>query len=294
MAQKNALLIRGKQFTEEEVEIIKKVLGEYPCGSRRFQSKVICERINWRQPNGRVKDRACRDVLLRMNERGFINCPPIRLKRVRRNGGQARKDAVIFHEPGYEITGKAGDYKKVHFEMVRNTEKEALWDYLIDTYHYLGYQVPVGHYLKYFIYIDNYFAGCIGFADAVLKLGIRDKWIGWDVELREKNLHFIINNNRYLIFPWVKVKYLSSKTLGKIARAVRGDWEAFYGYKPILLETFVDKEKFSGTSYKAANWVCLGSTKGKGRRGMHYFYHGKIKDVYVYPLIKNFRDILFI
>jgi hypothetical protein len=147
-------------------------------------------------------------------------------------------------------------------------------------------------YVQYFIYVDEYLAGCIGFADAVLQLRIRDGWIGWSAEVREKNLQFIINNNRYLILPWVKVKYLSSKILGKIAAVVRKDWEAFYGYKPVLLETFVQKEKFMGTSYKAANWLHLGNTEGKGRRGMHYFYHGKSKDVYVYPLIKNFREIL--
>jgi hypothetical protein len=286
------LIFRGREFRLEEIEVIKEVLKEYPFQTRRYQSRIICERLNWRQANGIVKDRACREVMLRMHHKGLIHCPPIRLKRRRKNQGGARKDKVTFQEPIYQITGKVGEYKELAFEMVRKTGKEALWDHLIDKYHYLGYQVVIGHYLKYLMYLDGKLIGCIGFADGVLHLLLRDQWIGWSPEVRRRNLHFIINNNRYLILPWVRVKYLSSKILAMISKRIRDDWDGFYGYKPLLIETFVDVEKFAGTSYKAANWIYLGRTQGKGRRGMEYFYHGKPKDIYVYSLVKEYRKEL--
>ncbi len=286
------IIIRGRKFTEYDINIIKEILQQNPTATRRYKSKLICERLGWRQANGILKDRACLDVLLRLHNKELINCPPIRLSRRRKNQGGARKDKVNFCEPFEHIVGKVGDYKEFRFEMIRGTDKECLWDYLINTYHYLGYQVIVGHYLKYLIYLDNHMIGCIEFSDAVLHLSLRDRWIGWDADVRKKNLHLIINNNRYLILPWVKVKNASSKILGRIAKVVQVDWEIFYGYKPVLIETFVDRERFAAISYRAANWIYLGSTKGKGRRGMNYFYHGHPKDLYVYVLSKNYRKEL--
>jgi hypothetical protein len=283
------IIIRGRVFQESEIERIKEILKNNGNATRTYQSRLICEHLNWRQANGVLKDRACRDVMLRMHKKGLIYCPPIRLHKRRKDQGRAQKKAVVFAEPIEGLAGKAGDFKELRFEMVRGSEKESLWEYLIDTYHYLGYQVMVGHYLKYLIYLDERLIGCIGFSDGILHLSLRDTWIGWEPEVRKKNLHLIINNSRYLILPWVKVKYVSSKILGKISKIIQRDWEIFYGYKPILVETFVDKERFAGTSYKAANWIYLGRTEGKGRKGMHYFYHGHPKDVYVYPLSKNYK-----
>lgn len=286
------IIIRGRAFTESEIDIIKEIIGQNSNATRRYQSRLICELLGWRQQNGVLKDRACRDVLLRLHKKGLINCPPIRLSRRRKNQGKAKKNKVIFSEPLGCISGKAGDFKEFRFEMIRGTDKEALWDYLIDTYHYLSYQVIVGHYLKYLIYLDEHLIGCIGFSDGILQLSLRDKWIGWMPEQRKRNLHLVINNSRYLLLPWVKVKYASSKILASIAKVVQGDWVIFYGYKPLLIETFVDKERFAGTSYKAANWIYLGSTEGRGRKGMQYFYHGHPKDVYVYPLSKHYKKEL--
>lgn len=285
-------IFRGKEFSQKDIEIIKNVLKDYGDSSRTFQSKLICKLLNWRQANGVLKDRACRDVLLRMHKAGLIYCPPIRLKRRQKNKGGALRDQIKFDIVKEEITGKAGQFKEIRFEIARGKDKEGLWDYLIYNYHYKGYKVLVGHYIKYLIYLDDKLVACIGFSDAVLHLNIRDKWIGWDAERRKKNLHLIINNSRYLILPWVKVKYLSSKILASISRRIRQDWGAYYGYEPMLIETFVEVDRFSGTSYKAANWIYLGRTKGKGRSGMNYFYHGIQKDVYVYPLIKKARERL--
>lgn len=291
MQEKN-YKFRNRYFTIKEIKIINEIINLNPGITRRKLSAIICERLNWRQPNGILKDRACRDVLLRMHAKGLVNCPPIRLKRRRKNQGKAKKDKVKFVKPKQILTGKVGEYKELKFEMVKQTSKEGLWDYLIDKYHYLGYQIIVGHHLKYLIYLDDNLVGCIGFNDGILKLNLRDKWIGWTKEQREKKLHLIINNNRYLILPWIEIKYLSSKILSKIKQQVSLNWKNYYGYNPILCETFVDKNRFSGTSYKASNWIYLGETKGKGRSGMKYYYHGIKKDVYVYPLCRKYREKL--
>jgi len=169
---------------------------------------------------------------------------------------------------------------------VWQTYERHLWNFLIESYHYKGCRITVGRHLKYLIYLDGQLIGCFAFADAVLKLTARDQWIGWNPQQREAGLHLIINNVRFLILPWVKIKNLASKLLSLSAKIVPLDWQRFYHYRPVLMETFVEKQRFTGTSYKAANWIYLGQTRGKGRSGMKYYYHGIIKDIYVYPLVK--------
>lgn len=279
-------VFRGRKFNEKEIALIKSVAEEHRNESRRKISKMICELINWRQPNGILKDRACRDVLLRMNEKGLIDLPPIRTKPRKKSSKAVDRLNIDFKNPDQEI--KELDFNSLRLEMIRGKKDERLWDYLIDRYHYLGYRTLIGHFLKYLIYSEDKLLGCIGFADGVLKLNLRDDWIGWSVEEREKNLHFLINNVRFLILPWVKVKNLASKILSLASRQVPEDWNSYYGYRPVLFETFVDIGKFIGTSYKAANWICLGRTKGEGRCGMKYFVHNRPKDIYVYPLCKDY------
>lgn len=283
-------IFRGRKFTNNEIELIGKMAKENRNESRRKISKMICELINWRQPNGVLKDRACRDVLLRMNEKGLIDLPPIRTKPRKKPAKAIHRLKVDFNPPNEDT--REIDFKSLRLEMVRSKANEHLWDYLIDKYHYLGYRTLIGHYLKYLIYSEDKILGCIGFADAVLKLNIRDKWVGWSIEEREKNLHLVINNVRFLILPWVKVKNLASKILALTNRRVSEDWNVYYRYRPVLFETFVDIGKFIGTSYKAANWIYLGRTEGKGRCGMKYFMHNQPKDVYVYPLKRDYLKLL--
>ena len=140
--------------------------------------------------------------------------------------------------------------------------------------------------------MEDQIIGCLGYGDAVLKLKNRDQWIGWDIKTREANLHLVINNVRFLIQPWVKIKNLASKILSISVKIVPNDWQQLFGYKPVLIETFIERQRFSGTCYKAANWIYLGETRGIGRKGMDYYKHGIVKDVYVYSLVKNIRSIL--
>ena len=263
-------------------------------------SRKVCEVLNWRQANGRLKDAACREVLRKMEQRGLINLPPPHPSSytpTNRGISPKEKWAGFFQINTELIESTIGE---VTLKIVNSQRSRNLWEYLIDKYHYLGYKRPVGASVKYLIYLkgaaspysDERLVGCIGFANAVLKLNLRDKWIGWSVEQKERNLHLVINNVRFLILPWVRIKNLASKILSTASKQVQEDWEAIYKYKPVLLETFVDIGKFIGTCYKAANWRHLGRTKGEGRCGINYFVHNQPKDVYAYPLTKDYLRVL--
>ena len=275
------MIIRGKQFTVSDIDLIKQTIAENSSLSRRQLSILISQKLNWRQPNGHLKDRACRDILLRLDRKGIITLPKPSYTFKTQTAGVKQ---IHFTEPSEAITGTPGDFPTPIFKVVENIRQRQLWNYLIDTYHYKGCRIVVGRHLKYLVYLNQDIIACFGFADAVLQLQSRDQWIGWDHQQREANLHLIINNNRFLILPWVKIKYLASKLLSLSAKIVFCDWQKFYNYQPLLIETFIEKQRFWGTSYKAANWIYLGQTRGKGRSGMRYYEHGIIKEIYVYPL----------
>jgi len=277
------ILIRGKHFSISEIDLIKQIISDNQASSRRELSILISQQLDWRQPNGNLKDRACRDVLLRLEHKGIIHLPKPNYTLKTQTAGVKK---VHFIEPSTEILGKPGDFETPVFKIVETSAERRLWNFLVDKYHYKGCRIVVGRHIKYFVYLNQDIIACFAFADAVLQLKSRDQWIGWGKKKRQENLHLIINNVRFLILPWVKIKYLASKLLSLSAKIAADDWQRFYNYRPLLLETFVEKPRFCGTSYKAANWICLGQTIGKGRSGMKYYNHGIIKDVYVYPLIR--------
>lgn len=190
----------------------------------------------------------------------------------------------MFIPPQKEITGSVKEIGRMHFELASGRKEELLWRYLIQRYHYLGYKRVVGRYLKYFVYLGSELVAVIGFADGVYHHHLRDRYLGWDnCELRQKR-DLVVNNIRFLILPWAKVRNLGSKVLSEAARVVPKDWERVYGYHPIAFETFVDSDLFKGTVYKAANWIYLGLTEGKGRQGLNYFFHGRHRHYYLYLL----------
>ena len=285
-------IFRSREFSHSEIEIIKQVIKNNQEKSRRHISKKICDIINWRQLNGKLKDAACREVLRRMNEAGIIDLPRLRVKPSQKSRRPKDRWKGVFKERKEPIEGSLSNLEEIELQMVRSSTEKRFWNYLIDKYHYLGYGKPIGKQIKYFVYSKENLLCCIGFADAVLKLNLRDRWIGWSIEEREKNLYLIINNVRFLILPWVRVRNLASKILSLVSKQVPEDWNSYYGYRPVLLETFVDKGRFIGTSYKAGNWTNLGRTLGKGRCGMKYFIHNRPKDIYVYPLCRNYLRIL--
>jgi hypothetical protein len=220
-------------------------------------------------------------VLLRLEQQGIIELPPSIYTLKTQQAGVKELD---FSEPLKPLSGVIHEFNQPVFELVEHQNQRTLWNYLIERYHYKKCRIVVGRHLKYLIYLDAHLIGCVCFADAVLKLTPRDRWIGWNHQQRQANLRYVINNVRFLILPWIRITNLASTLLGLMAKIIPAHWEDVYKFRPVLMETFIEKARFSGASYKAANWICVGQTKGKGRSGMNYYYHGIIKDVYVYPL----------
>lgn len=278
---------RGRNFTSAEIELIEKIVKQCWFSGRTNISRVVCEKLGWYQFNGRLKKVACREALRRMEKKGLLVLPPTSTCGGRKEIKKLTAEKVNFKKPLHIIEGNIKTLSKLHFELVDTQKNHELWRYLIQTYHYLGYKQTVGRYLKYFVYLSDQLVALLGFGDGIYHHNLRDKWIGWSKISQEKRRHLIVNNVRFLILPWIKVKNLASKVLSRASKILPIDWEKKYGYKPLLLETFVDIERYRGTCYRAANWIYLGQTAGKGRCGMKYFVHGKPKDIYAYPLCKN-------
>ena len=190
------------------------------------------------------------------------------------------------------LQDKLGNLAPVELKPVRNTKLEPLYNSLLQQYHYLGYRQIVGNHLKYIAFIGHRPVACLGWGSAAWKVKSRDDFIGWNPATRRDNLHFVANNTRFLILPWISVKCLASKILALNVRIISDDWLNTYYYPLYLLETFVDQSRFKGTCYKAANWIRVGQTQGIAKKGHNHIFHGNIKDVYLYPLRKDFRKKL--
>ena len=288
-----ATRIRGKVLTPADIERIQALIVFSGQRSRRVLSRLVCEHFGWRQPNGQVQDMACREILLRLEQRGKIAMPP----RDGRGGGRRRRCIpevleLPWEEPVPSLTGALRQYPEVRLLEVKVGEDHHRWNTQMARYHYLRYQTLVGRILKYRIYLGTEEVGLMGWSSPSWKLASRDAYIGWDATTRERNLQGIANNHRFLIFPWVKIKNLASHVLSLAVRRVARDWREKYGTRLWLLESFVDPSRFRGTCYKAANWIYLGQSQGSSKRGNAYVYHGQVKDVYVYPLATDFREHL--
>jgi len=233
---------------------------------------------------------SCRVAMIRMQDDGLLCLPPPQKgngngKRYRRRTPEAEPDL-------FGVTTPAGQLLDLRLEPVVDKKASHLWNEYIDRYHYLGYQPLPGAQLRYFGMAGDRRLGALGFGAAAWKTAPRDSFIGWSPLQREARLHLVVNNARFLILPWVRSRYLASRLLGMARRRIGADWQQRYGYRPVLLETFVETSRFVGTSYKAANWLCVGETKGRGKLDVHRKASMPKKTVWVYPLARNFRRIL--
>ena len=257
-------------------------------------SRTVCELLEWKRPNGGLKNLECRQLLERLCAGGLLSLPQLRSTKPR--GPQAvRQTARSDGQP--EVGGSAGQYEPLRLEWLRGESQgeSSLFREYLQRYHYQGYRVPFGAHLRYLVRSERHpqqVLACLLWTSPAWKLAERDRWIGWSAAQRERNLQRIVNHSRFLILPWVRVKGLASKILSHCTRRVPADWEMLYGYRPLLLETLVDGERFRGTCYQAANWVHLGSTQGRGRMDRHHQAPGTPKELYVYPLCRHVQQRL--
>lgn len=263
---------------------IRKLIIEDPARSRAELSRLTCQALKWYKADGGLKDMSARVAMLRMQDDGLISLPPPRCK---------RPDPTVHlsdqTNPGLPIEQPAGTLTPLYLQRVQHKSDSRLWNEYIERYHYLGHKPLPGAQLRYFIYAQNQLIALLGFGAAAWQTAPRDQLIGWSHDQRKKNLHLIINNARFLILPWVQSKNLASMILSKAAKRVPDDWQEQYNYRPVLLETFVEKPRFEGTCYKAANWQYLGQTKGRGKLGVSGKQSVPIKDLWVYPLDTKFK-----
>jgi hypothetical protein len=278
----------GRLFGPQEIERVREIIRAHPKASRQQLSYRVCETFDWRKPDGSLKDMSCRVALLRMHRAGLIELPAPRRK-VKPCRSFTRR--TVQAEPGPLLEAAVHELGDLRLEVV-DRSTSALWNEYIDRYHYLGYKPLPGAQLRYFAYAGERLVGFLGFGAAAWKCAPRDEWIGWSREQRHRNLQGIVNNARFLIPPWIRVASLASKLLAMGARALPGHWEERYGYRPVLLETFVESERFTATCYRAANWSCVGWTQGRGKLGDHRPGQVPVKGVWVYPLAKDFRTRL--
>lgn len=278
----------GRRFLVTDIELICSVVSDFRSLSLTEIARTICELLEWKRPNGRLKNHECRLLLEKLSAAGLVNLPPLR------ESGPRGPRVLLPTENGAEqepFSRSAGELAPLTLTVVRSGPESALWNELVERYHYLGYRVPVGANLRYLVRSGSakQVLACLLWSSPAWKMAARDSWIGWTNEERARNLQLVVNNSRFLILPWVCVRNLASTILSLCTRQLPVDWERLYGYRPLLLETIVDA-RFRGTSYRAANWLYIGDTSGRGRMDRHHEAHGRaVKRVYVYPLYRDVR-----
>ena len=279
------MIIQERKTTEKDVKLVQELLQDNPDWSRSRLSQELCLRWDWRNQKGTFKDMACRSFLRKLEERGYISLPlPRNTPRFSRN----QTDIPHRTDP---IKGSIKNIMPVTIKTVRKNQIP-LYRCLLARYHYLGYH-SIGQNMKYMVFDKNGAPlSCLLFGSAAWKSAPRDEYIGWGHEAREAHVNLLTNNTRFLILPWVRVPHLASHVLGQVTRRISRDWMDKYGHPVYLLETFVEKYRFLGTCYKAANWHCVGQTRGRSRNDRYTRLKVPVKDIYLYPLTKNFREVL--
>jgi hypothetical protein len=265
------------------------LLSGNPKWNRTRLSRELCRLWDWQRPDGQLKDMACRELLLKLEKHCLIKLPP----RQSRVAGQLPTIEPIEVDRQL-VSCPFSDVKPVQVVNARSSVKyEKAFNYLLKEYHYLSFGRPVGQNMKYLILgPDKRFLGCLLFGAAAWKSADRDQWIGWTPDTRERNLGLICNNTRFLILPWIKIPHLASYALGACLRRLSSDWKQRYGTDIALVETFVDTTRFIGTCYRAANWQKVGCTKGRSRQDRQRKIKVPIKDIWVYPLRRGYRNTL--
>lgn len=277
----------GRDFSDEDMATIQQLIDEDPARSRADISKRACQTLGWFKPDGGLKEMSARVAMLRMQADGLITLPPPR---------RAPPDSKVYitseSDPRPTIEQPAGALAPLTLKLVVAKADSRLWNEYIQRYHYLGHKPLPGAQLRYLVYAAGQVVAALGFGAAAWQTAPRDLFIGWTHEQRKRNLHLIVNNARFLILPWIRSHNLASMILAKVSRILPEHWWSVYNVRPVLLETFVEKPRFQGTCYHAANWVRLGQTKGRGKLGPHGIQGIPVKDIWIYPTDRNFKMLL--
>jgi len=274
----------AREFTAHELDLIRTLIAHRPAHSRARLSQLTCQALHWYKPDGELKQMSCRVAMLRMHADGLIELPPPR--------GQRPHSRIRFTprtDPQAPLDQPVHTLGELTLEPVRRGPASQLWNEYIERYHYLGYKSLPGAQLRYFVTCASHTLALLGFGASAWLCAPRERFIGWSDAQRQNHLHLVVNNARFLILPWVRSKNLASKILALAARRLPQDWQQRYAYRPVLLETFVEQHRFTGTCYQAANWLHVGHTKGRGKLGPAGKQSVPIKDVWLYPLDRRFK-----
>lgn len=284
------LRYRGRCVSTADVQLINELLARHAGESRRRLSARLCEVWDWRQPNGALRDMVARGLMLALWRAGHIELPQIRQRPRNPLAARARPQTVdVDRTP---VCTSVRDLGPLEFRQVRRTPEEGLFNSLLHQHHYLGYTQPVGEHLKFMVYAGTRPVGLFAWSSAARHLGPRDRYLGWAPDLRRQNIRYLAYNTRYLIPEWVQVPHLASHLLSRMARMLPAEWEKVYGHPVYFAETFVDTTRHRGTCYRAANWIFLGRTQGRGKDDLTHRPNRTLKDVLGLPLIGDFRERL--
>lgn len=285
----SVVTVCGRVFTEQDLEVIRRIISDPSQPWRAEIARRVCRELGWVRLDGQLKTMSCRVALGRLERRGLIQLPPARVV-VARNGGCSRTtgDLVAGEEVACEVSALSG----LVVRAVQTRKDSRYWKEVVSRFHYLGYTPLPGAQQRYLVESEQGLLGAIGFGASAWKVAARDAWIGWTAERRQAGLHLVVNNARFVLLPWVHVRNLASRVLAMSARRIREDWAQRYGYKPVLLETFVEQTRFRGVCYRAANWIYVGDTKGRGKLDRHWEQKLPVKRVFVYPLTRSWREEL--
>ena len=284
----------GRRFTPKELALIREVVESCSGLSRKELAQTVCELLRWKRPSGALKARECWEFLERLESAGALSLPD---KQPRRPVGSRTRVPVTWRgNRGRDLVGEVGDFAPVEVEAVETADQRLLFRELVGRHHYLGHAVPFGAHLRYLVYAsrpERRVVGCVQFSSPAWRMAARDVWIGWDDATRQRNLQRVVNNSRFLILPWVRVKNLASVVLSLAVRRLCVDWPLRYGVEVLLVETLVDTSRYTGHCYRAANWIRLGETTGRGRMDREHLRHGAAtKTVLVYPLMRDAARLL--
>jgi len=281
----------GRDFTEDEMALLRALIAEPAQLSRRALSIEFCRRIGWLKPDGGLKDMMARVTMLAMHRDGLIELPPPRWQR-------SRPKPIVFgpdtEPPLFPAPTILDEVRPLDFRIVVHSTREGrVWNEFVARYHYLGYKTLVGAQMRYAVHDRNGWPiAMLGFSTAAWKLAPRDAFIGWTPEMREKNLPLVVDNPRFLILPWVEIPNLGSHILAIVRRRLPTDWTERYATTPVLIETFVETPRYTGAVYRASGWTRVGTTQGRGRYDRHTKRAQPKKDIWLRPLRKDWRRTL--